>query len=108
VTPRKPAVGYRWLLRSVMAEHQMFSTTELVPMLAERGVQLSREQVYRLVAKVPERLSLGTLAALCDIFSCSPADLIEVGEEKVRTPEPPGRSAPSEIRPRRARVAREK
>ena len=55
----------------------MFATTDLVPLLAERGVVLSREQVYRLVARVPERLSLTTLSALCDILSCGPSELIE-------------------------------
>jgi len=59
-----------------MAEAGMFATTDLRPLLAERGVSLSREQVYRLVVGVPERLSLLTLAALCDILSCQPADLI--------------------------------
>ena len=38
---------------------------------------MSREQVYRLVARVPERLSLTTLAALCDILACTPSELIE-------------------------------
>jgi len=38
---------------------------------------LSREQVYRLVTGVPERLSLATLAALCDILGCGPGDLVE-------------------------------
>ena len=50
-------VGYHWHLRSLMAQAGMFATTDLVPLLAERGVVLSREQVYRLVARVPERLS---------------------------------------------------
>ena len=73
-----PTVDYLWHLRSLMAERELFSTTDLLPLLAARGVVLSREQVYRLVAKVPERLNLTTLAALCDIFECSPGDLIEV------------------------------
>ena len=60
----------------------MYATTQLGPLLAERGITLSREQVYRLVTGVPERLSLATLAALCDILGCQPGDLIEV----VRTP----------------------
>jgi DNA-binding Xre family transcriptional regulator len=60
-----------------MAERGMFATTELGPLLAERGVVLSREQVYRLAAGTPERLSLHTLAALCDILDCTPSDLIE-------------------------------
>jgi len=51
--------------------------TQLRPLLAERGVVLSREQVYRLVTGVPERLSLATLAALCDILGCGPGDLVE-------------------------------
>ncbi|MGH3303643.1 MAG: helix-turn-helix domain-containing protein, partial [Streptosporangiaceae bacterium] len=63
----KRQVGYHWHLRRLMAEQGMFATTDLVPLLADRGVALSREQVYRLVARVPERLSLTTLAALCDI-----------------------------------------
>ena len=50
----------------------MYATTELRPLLAERGIALSREQVYRLVTGSPERLSLATLAALCDILDCGP------------------------------------
>ncbi|MBO0868626.1 MAG: helix-turn-helix transcriptional regulator [Micromonosporaceae bacterium] len=60
-----------------MATRGMFSTTDLAPLLAERGVVLSAAQVYRLVAQTPERLSLRTLVALCDILDCTPADLIE-------------------------------
>lgn len=71
-------VDYRWHLRLRMAERGMFATTELGPLLAERGVKLSREQVYRLVAGIPERLSLHTLAALCDILDCNPSDIVEV------------------------------
>jgi DNA-binding Xre family transcriptional regulator len=69
--------GYRWHLRRLMADQDMYATTQLRPLLAERGVVLSREQVYRLVTGVPERLSLATLAALCDILGCQPGDLVE-------------------------------
>jgi DNA-binding Xre family transcriptional regulator len=69
-------VRYRWRLRELMAERGMFSTTELVPLLTERGIALSASQVHRLVTGVPERLSLPVLAALCDILEVSPADLI--------------------------------
>ncbi|MGH8829381.1 MAG: helix-turn-helix domain-containing protein [Jiangellaceae bacterium] len=86
-----------------MAEADMFATTDLVPLLAERGIALSREQVYRLVAQVPERLSLATLAALCDIFECTPADLIEPYRAgRTRTPR---RTDPEQLpRPKRARI----
>jgi DNA-binding Xre family transcriptional regulator len=98
-------VGYRWHLRRVMAEHGMFATTDLVPHLAQRGVRLSREQVYRLVAGTPQRLSLATLAALCDILDCTPGDLVEP-YRATRTPGP-RRANPTDPppRPRRARVA---
>jgi DNA-binding Xre family transcriptional regulator len=71
-------MGIRWNLRKLMAARDMFQTTDLVPLLAERGVQLSREQVFRLVTQPPQRLSMDTLAALCDILECTPNDLIEV------------------------------
>ncbi len=67
-----------WHLRLRMAEKGMYATTELVPLLAERGVDLSREQVFRLVTQPPQRLSMDTLAALCDILGCTHNDLIEV------------------------------
>jgi DNA-binding Xre family transcriptional regulator len=84
----------------------MFATSDLVPLLAERGVVLSREQVYRLVAKVPERLSLVVLAALCDALDCGPGDLIEPILAETTTPsaKTAPRAAIGQIRPKRARV----
>src|SRR5690625_7746257 len=70
-------VAYHWHLRKVMNEHGMQSTTDLVPLLAERGVVMTSTQVYRIVTGQPERLNMQFLAALCDIFGCTPADLIE-------------------------------
>jgi len=70
--------SYRWLLRNMMAQHGLYATTALVPLLADRGIDLSPSQVHRLVTQEPERLSLPILAALCDIFTCTPSDLIEV------------------------------
>jgi DNA-binding Xre family transcriptional regulator len=71
-------MGIEWHLRHRMAERDLFQTSDLVPLLAERGIELSREQVYRLVTQPPQRLSMDTLAALCDILDCAPNDLIEV------------------------------
>jgi DNA-binding Xre family transcriptional regulator len=100
-------IGYRWHLRRLMAERGLFQTTELVPLLAERGVELSREQVYRLAVKTPQRLNLEVLAALCDILDCEPGDLIECYRDAGRaTSRSPG-SSTSRPRPRRARVARD-
>jgi DNA-binding Xre family transcriptional regulator len=71
-------MGIRWNLRKLMAIQDMFQTTDLGPLLAERGIHLSREQVFRLVTQSPQRLSMDTLAALCDILDCTPNDLIEI------------------------------
>jgi DNA-binding Xre family transcriptional regulator len=108
------AVGYVWRLREVMASHGVWKTTDLGPLLAERGVVLSAAQVYRLAAQVPERLSLRTLAALCDIFDCTPNELIDSKPESAGARAPagqPDRRGPAAVvalaetgRPRRARV----
>lgn len=98
------SVGYRWHLRRLMAEREMFATTELVPLLAERGVTLSREQVYRLVTGVPERLSLNTLVALCDILDCQVGDLIEPVRPAHRARRSTPRTPPTQLRPRRAQI----
>jgi DNA-binding Xre family transcriptional regulator len=71
-------MGYEWHLRRLMAERGLYQTTDLGPLLAERGVSLSREQVFRLVTRPPQRLSMDVLAALCDILECTPNDLIDV------------------------------
>jgi DNA-binding Xre family transcriptional regulator len=98
------SISYRRHLRRLMAEAGMFATTDLEPPLAERGITLSKEQLWRLVTGVPERLSLATLAALCDILGCQPGDLIEpaaspgLGKTQAR-------SAGQCPRPVRARVA---
>lgn len=70
-------VDYRWHLRQLMANRGLFSTTDLAPLLAERGIELSAAQVYRLVTGTPERLNLHVFAALCDALSCTPGDLVE-------------------------------
>ncbi len=70
-------INFHWNLRQLMAAHGLWKTTELIPLLAERGVRLSATQVYRLVTDKPDRLSMKTLSALCDILSCTPADLID-------------------------------
>ncbi len=105
-------VSYRWHLRQLMATRGMFATSDLVPLLASRGVSLSREQVYRLVTHTPERLSLATLAALCDIFEVSAAGLIEPVREaagkKAAAKSGASEASVSDLRPRRARVSRAK
>jgi DNA-binding Xre family transcriptional regulator len=70
-------LDYRWHLRKIMADRGMFSTTDISPLLADRGITLSSSQVYRLVVERPERLSLKILMALLDILDCTMDDLIE-------------------------------
>lgn len=71
-------VGYRWRLAELMARRGMHNSTDLASHLVERDINLSAAQVWRLVTKRPERMSLRTLAALCDIFECTPSDLIAI------------------------------
>lgn len=77
-------VAMQWNLRQVMASRELYQTSDLVPLLAERGVHLSRPYVYRLVTNAPQRLNMDVLAALCDILECEPNDLLEPIIETVR------------------------
>jgi DNA-binding Xre family transcriptional regulator len=100
-------MGYRWRLRDLMADQQMFQTSNLVPLLAERGVTLSREQVYRLVTQPPQRLSMDVLVALCDILGCTPNDLIEPEVVNVQVRKTSGaKSGSDQIQPRRTVIRR--
>jgi DNA-binding Xre family transcriptional regulator len=71
-------IGINWLLRDRLEEHCIHSSSELMPLLAERGVHLGRTQCFRLVTQDPQRISTDLLAALCDILSCTPNDLIKI------------------------------
>ncbi len=101
-------LGYRWNLRLLMAKAGMYATSDLVPLLAERGVVLSAAQVYRLVTQTPERLSLPTLMALCDILGCTPNDLTEPAAAPPARKASAGGVAPVQAlkgrRPRRAEI----
>lgn len=109
-------LDYRWHLREVMATRGMFSTTDLRPLLAERGIELSPSQTYRLVVERPERLSLKTLMALLDILGCAMDELIEpvpvAGRRREAAAGGGDGSSGSDpgvgdFRPRRARIVRE-
>lgn len=88
---------FEWHLRRKLAEHGLFKTTELGPLLAARGVNLSREQVYRLVTSPPQRLNIEVLDALCQILSCTPSDLITFEEVSVEQPKAANGDARSEV-----------
>ena len=106
----KRQVSYQWRLREVMAVHGMFSTTELVAPLRERGIELSVSQVHRLATGIPERLSLPVLAALCDIFECTPAELIATTAANVTARKTATDDAVVDlaaIRPKRVRLHRD-
>jgi DNA-binding Xre family transcriptional regulator len=114
----KRQVDYTWRLAEIMAAHGMHNSTELIPRLAERGIGLSRPQVYRVVHQRPERISLQLLAALCDIFGCGVEDLVtvtatDVRRKKAASSTPAGAGSPNvvdinkSVRPRRARVIRD-
>ena len=105
-------LDYRWHLRHLMADRGMFSTTDLLPPLAQRGINLSSSQVYRLVVERPERLSLKILMALLDILDCTMDDLIEpvaVGGAAQRPKKAAAGSTAADslgdLRPKRARIA---
>jgi DNA-binding Xre family transcriptional regulator len=107
-------VDYTWRLAELMAARGMHNSTDLIPLLVERGIELSRPQVYRVVHQRPERVSLQMIAALCDILSCGVEDLVTVTAADVRrrkasagsptAPRPNVVELNKAVRPRRAKV----
>ena len=100
-------LDYRWNLRPLMADRHLWKATELVPLLRDRGIGLSASQVRRLVTGKPERLSMTVLVALCDIFGCTPGDLITIQPVTVaparrRSVRRPGRPGPRALTPEAA------
>lgn len=70
-------------------------------------------QIYRLVSSKPERVSLKLVAAICDVFSCGPEDLITVTAADARK-KPIAAAAGAKVvdidksaRPKRAKVIRD-
>ncbi|MBG0741132.1 helix-turn-helix transcriptional regulator [Paeniglutamicibacter antarcticus] len=109
----KRQVSYQWRLREVMATRGIFTASDLFPLLAQRGIELSSVQVWRLVTQVPERLSLPVLAALCDILDVTPAELIATRAETVAARRTAVGGAEvvdlaATIRPKRARIKPER
>lgn len=70
-------ISVRWNLRQVMAAHGLYQTSDLLPLLANRDIHLSRQYVHTLVTKTPQRINAELLVALCDILDCEAGDLIE-------------------------------
>src|SRR5687767_10456913 len=93
-----------------MASRGIFQTSKLGPLLAERGIDLSREQVYRLVTQTPQRVRLDVLSALCDALECSLDDLVSVKRSTTATQRiavgEQTRGSIGDLRPLRATVRR--
>lgn len=101
----------RWNLRQVMATRGIFQTSDLVPLLEERGIHLTRQYVHRVVTTPPQRINTDLLAALCDILGVTAADLLqlEVSDTQAEAaPKAIGEKGPGigDLRPIRARIRR--
>jgi DNA-binding Xre family transcriptional regulator len=99
--PEQRRIGFNWNLRTIMAQRNLWKTTELMPLLKARGISLSESQIYRLVTGTPERIPARTFAALCDILDCTPNDLFEpyVEMRAAATANAPKRSEDIAVRP---------
>lgn len=102
------AKRFTWRLQERMHERGIHQITALQRELERNGIDLSSSQIHRLVTQMPERLNLEVLAALCEILTCSPSELIEVHPKASRRKASGGNvvDMAATVRPRRARVVR--
>ncbi len=102
------AVDYEWRLRVLMAENGMFKAIDLAPRLAERGIQLSDSQVWRLVTGRPERLNLRLMVVLCEILGCEPGELVKRTDVATVVEKDPasGGQIRADLKPKQVRLKR--
>ncbi|MDP9987452.1 DNA-binding Xre family transcriptional regulator [Arthrobacter oryzae] len=110
----KKHIEYSWRLREIMAARGLFNISDLIPLLIERGIDLSPSQIYRLVGQKPERMSMTLLGALCDALDCTVEELCQfhavAAAQRKNIANGPSANGPTvvdlntTIRPKRARV----
>ncbi|HLK00337.1 MAG TPA: helix-turn-helix transcriptional regulator [Streptosporangiaceae bacterium] len=86
-------MGIDWHLRLRMAE-RAYSTPQAGAAAGRARHRPVSRAGFRLVTQPPQRLSMDTLAALCDILDCQPGDLIEVKKVSRPSARPPGPAPP--------------
>ncbi|GAB6857823.1 helix-turn-helix domain-containing protein [Microbacterium xylanilyticum] len=102
---------YTWRVREIMARRRIFTAKDLAPLLHERGITLTPNAIWRIVAGEPERISLKMLVALCDALDVEMNDLITFTAIDAKTTrrrkvsgETTGLADLSDYRPVRARI----
>ena len=73
---------FRWRLRVMMAERGIHTVTELRRRLEPLGVEISTQQLNRIVTDLPQRLNTDLFAALLTVLRCTPNDLFAVDSER--------------------------
>ncbi|MFM9812781.1 helix-turn-helix domain-containing protein [Streptomyces scabiei] len=66
----------KWNLRLVAAQRDIWKASELQRMLAEAGLTISAGKMSGLWSGQPVTIRLDDLDVICDVLSCTPADLL--------------------------------
>ena len=72
------AKDWEWNARLVMADRGMFKISDLVEPLRAQGIEMSREQIYRIITGRPRRINVDVLMALCIVLNCETTDLLRM------------------------------
>lgn len=85
-TATAPPQALQWRLHTVMSENNIRTATELTHRLQARGIEISKQQVCRLVAaERPLRLSIALLEALMLELKCSADALLSLSAGRKTT-----------------------
>jgi len=83
-----------WNLFPLMAQHKMRTAAELSRRLAEYGIEMTSIYLSRMMNEKPARLNMELLDAFCNMFDCTPNDLLPLEDVP---PEEPKQELPSNV-----------
>ncbi len=78
---RRPAPALQWRLHTVMSERGIRTAAELHRRLQPYGLDITLQQLSRIVAHLPQRLNTTILSALLTALECDAGDLLRLPKQ---------------------------
>lgn len=92
-----------WALLMLMSKYKIRTAAQLRRKLMEYGIEMTSIHLSRLINERPNRLNIELLDAFCNMFECTPNDLLPF-EDVVQTEEPVEANSIEKVKPQPSKV----